>query len=145
VVADRHLRLPLTSTLVKTARTQPTWVITGVETVEHNASHATELREAGVVLHAVTDGALAPATILTTLAAAGITRVLVEAGAQLSTAFVAAGMVETLHWYRAPLLLGNTGKPSLAALHSTLKDAHRHAVIETRRLGVDTYERIELH
>jgi diaminohydroxyphosphoribosylaminopyrimidine deaminase/5-amino-6-(5-phosphoribosylamino)uracil reductase len=48
VVADRQLRLPLTSKLVRSANQFPTWVITSAEAVEHAASHATELREAGV-------------------------------------------------------------------------------------------------
>ncbi len=141
VVCDRHLRLPLRSHLVTSAQKHPTWLITSAEAVEHHASHATELREAGVVFLVVEDAQLAPITILHALASEGITRALIEAGPQLSTAFLAAGMVETLHCYRAPMLLGNAGKSPMDALQPTLA----HAVpSDTRMLGDDTYERYEL-
>jgi diaminohydroxyphosphoribosylaminopyrimidine deaminase / 5-amino-6-(5-phosphoribosylamino)uracil reductase len=60
--------------------------------------------------------AIMPATLLReasvqemvhTLAAKGITRLLVEAGQQLSSAFLKAGLVDELYWYRAPLVLGD--------------------------------------
>ncbi|MBX9727134.1 MAG: bifunctional diaminohydroxyphosphoribosylaminopyrimidine deaminase/5-amino-6-(5-phosphoribosylamino)uracil reductase RibD, partial [Rickettsiales bacterium] len=84
VVADRQLRLPLTSHLVKTANQQPTWVITSAEAVELAASHATELREAGVKFLVMEDATLPPRAILQVLAGEGITRLLIEAGPALS-------------------------------------------------------------
>ncbi|MES2984547.1 MAG: bifunctional diaminohydroxyphosphoribosylaminopyrimidine deaminase/5-amino-6-(5-phosphoribosylamino)uracil reductase RibD [Pseudomonadota bacterium] len=146
VVADRQLRLPLRSQLVRTAEQQPTWVVTGAEAVERAASHATELREAGVkflVLEetATADGAV-PA-LLTRLAAEGINRLLVEAGPTLSTAFLDAGVVETLYWYRAPMLLGNAGKSAIAALHSRLDNAARALPAQHTMLGPDVCERYE--
>ncbi len=141
VVADRQLRLPLKSKLVKTANQFPLWVITSAEAVEHAASHATELREAGVKFLVVEDATLAPRTILTTLAAEGITRAFIEAGPMLSAAFLASGLVETLHHYRAPLTLGNAGKSPIDALHTTLADATR---TDMRALGEDVYEQYEL-
>ena len=109
VVADRNLRLPLESTLVKTAREQPTWVLTTPAAIEAAASHATDLTAAGVVFLAVEDEQLAPLSMLHALANQGITRVLVEAGPVLSTHMLEARCVDTLYWYRAPMLLGNTG------------------------------------
>jgi diaminohydroxyphosphoribosylaminopyrimidine deaminase/5-amino-6-(5-phosphoribosylamino)uracil reductase len=145
IIADRRLRLPLTSKLVKSAEAQPVWVITSAEAIEQNASHATDLRERGVVLHIVEDTALAPATILTTLAEAGITRLLVEAGATLTTTFLAADAVDTLHWYRAPLLLGNAGTSAIAGLDTSLADAARFTHRESRALGTDRYDCYEIH
>lgn len=145
VVCDRNLRLPLTSKLVRTANQQPLWVITHAEAIEKAASHATELREAGVKFLVVEDATLAPQTILKTLAAEGITAALIEAGPALSTAFLAANAVETLHWYRAPILLGNAGKSAIDGLHSSLAEVARHKIVESRRLGDDHYEKIELH
>ena len=144
VVCDRQLRLPLQSKLVRTANQHPTWVITSAEAVELAASHATELREAGVKFLVVEDAALAPQTILKALAAEGVTRALIEAGSQLSTSFLAANAVQTLHWYRAPILLGNAGQPAISVLDTTLANVARHRVTESRTLGVDSYERIEL-
>ena len=139
IICTRSLRLPLTSKLVRGANTQPVWVVTPTSAVEQMASHATELREAGVVLHVVEDETLAPRTILKTLGAAGITRVLVEAGGALSTAFLASHDVETLHWYRAPMLLGNTGIPAIAALDCGLDRAPRLQLVTQATLGPDHY------
>lgn len=140
VVADRQLRLPLASKLVRTAHRQPVWVITSADAVELAASHATELREAGVKFLVVEDKELPPELILRTLAAEGITRLLIEAGAKLSGAFLDKNLVETLHCYTAPMTLGNAGKAPIPVLDSTLSGAPA----ETRTLGDDSYERYEL-
>ncbi len=145
IIADRRLRLPLTSKLVKSAEAQPVWVVTSAEAVEQAASHATDLRERGVVLHIVEDNTLAPATILHTLGQAGITRLLVEAGPTLTTAFLAADAVDTLHWYRAPLLLGNAGTSAIAGLDTSLADAARFTHRESRALSTDRYDCYEIH
>ncbi len=141
VVCDRHLRLPLKSKLVKTANQIPLWVITSTEAVELNASHATELREAGVKFLVVEDGTLAPHTILAALATESITRAFIESGPTLSAAFLASGLVETLHHYHAHLTLGNAGKSPIDGLNTTLAKATR---TDARALGDDTYERYEL-
>lgn len=144
IVADRQLQLPLTSKLVKTAEAQPVWVITSTAAIELGASHATDLRERGVNIIALEDSTLPPAAILTTLADAGITRLLVEAGATLSTAFLAANCVDTLHWYRAPILLGNTGKSAISSLDTLLKQAAHHQVAASLTLGDDRCDILEL-
>ncbi len=144
VVADRQLRLPLKSQLVRRAETHPVWVITGAEAIEQNASHATELRERGVTFLVLEEVVLPPARMLQALAAEGITRLLIEAGSQLSSAFLAENQVETLHWYRAPILLGNAGKSPISVLDSSLTPRRRPVCVETRPLGADRYECYEL-
>ena len=141
VVCDRQLRLPLKSKLVKTANQFPLWVITSAEAVELAASHATELREAGVKFLVVEDSSIAPTTILSALATEGITRAFIEAGPSLSASFLASGLVETLHRYCAPITLGNAGKSPMDGLESHLANAAR---TESRMLGDDIYERYEL-
>jgi len=140
VVVDRQLRLPLTSRLVRIAHQFPLWLITTLEAVEQNASHATELREAGVKFLVVEDVTLSPHTILTTVAARGITRAFIEAGPSLSTSFLASGLVVTLHHYRAPMALGNAGQSPMNALNTSIANAAR---TQTRTLGEDVYERYE--
>ena len=144
VIADRQLRLPLTSKLVRSANTQPVWLLTTATAVELAASHATDLREAGVVLHVVEDEILAPLTMLRTLAKAGVMRVLVEAGTALSTRFLADNCVDTLYWYRAPLLLGNAGKPAIGALDTALVHAARAVPAVGLPLGPDCCDRYEI-
>ena len=115
--------------------------ITSAEAVEQAASHATELREAGVKFLVVEDGTLAPRTLLTALASEGITRAFIEAGPTLSASFLASGLVETLHHYCAPITLGNAGKSPIDGLESHLAKATRTAA---RSFGDDSYACYEL-
>ena len=137
VVCDRTLRLPLHSQLVQTANSQATWVVTTPEGVEGAASHATDLREAGVKFLVIENDTLSPQAILKALAAEGITRALLEAGPGLTTAFLAAKAIETLYWYRAPILLGNTGAAAITALDTSLETAARATPTQTVLLGDD--------
>ncbi len=72
--------------------------------------------------------------------------VLVEGGAGAASAFLAAGRVDRLLVYRAPILIGG-GKPALGDIGLTdLADAHgRWRLSDSRLLGsdrLDVYERI---
>lgn len=140
VVADRTLRIPLDCQLVRSAEQQAVWVITSTEAIERAPSHATDLRERGVTLLAL-EGELTPRAMLRALGQEGITRLLVEAGPLLSTAFLEARLVDRLYWYRAPVLLGNAGQPAIAALHSQLKE---FSPSSTLRIGDDRCDLIEL-
>lgn len=59
------------------------------------------------------DGGLDLRVLLEELARRGCNEVLVEAGAQLSGAFVRAGLVDELWVYQAPKLLGSAARPLL--------------------------------
>lgn len=82
---------------------------------------------AGLDLHA----------LLAALHARGVRSVLLEGGATLAGAFVAAGLVDRVVGYLAPVLLG-AGPPALGdAGMSTIAQALRLTVRETARLGPD--------
>jgi diaminohydroxyphosphoribosylaminopyrimidine deaminase/5-amino-6-(5-phosphoribosylamino)uracil reductase len=142
VVLDTQLRIPLSSQLVSSARSYPTWVITTARGVEEAASHVTELREHGVkLLVADHEGRVPPRIALSLLAAEGITRVLVEAGPQLSAAFLDAHVVSTLYWYRGSMLLGGNAISALAA--RTVSESPRQTLTARLALGpdhLDVYE-----
>jgi diaminohydroxyphosphoribosylaminopyrimidine deaminase / 5-amino-6-(5-phosphoribosylamino)uracil reductase len=53
-----------------------------------------------------TDGRLAPAAILSALAACGMRRILIEGGADTVSRFLAAGCLDRLHLIVAPIILG---------------------------------------
>jgi diaminohydroxyphosphoribosylaminopyrimidine deaminase/5-amino-6-(5-phosphoribosylamino)uracil reductase len=139
VVADRHLRLPLTSQLVKTAAQQPVVVVTLAEAIEAQASHAIELREAGVTL--LVEEEMTPWNIARALSKLGVMRMLVEAGPTLSTAFLKAGAVDRLYRYVAPLTLGRAE----AALMAELEKTPRQKPAEWLHLGADFCEEVELN
>lgn len=144
VVCDRHVRLPLDSQLVRSAETQPVHLITTAEGVELAASHANDLRERGVTMVVLEDQSLYPQNILHALSEAGLTRVLIEAGPTLSTAFLAAACVDTLHWYRAPMLLGSGGMAAVGPLDVALEHAKRARRTVQIPLGDDSLEVYEM-
>lgn len=70
----------------------------------------------------------------------GVLYLYVEGGAQTAAAFLAADMVDELHLYRAPILIGD-GRHSLGALGlGSLAEAHgRWCLREHRQLGSDSF------
>ncbi len=70
----------------------------------------------------------------------GVQHLFVEGGAVTATAFLAAGLVDRLLLYRAPILVG--GRPALGDYGlARLADAHaRWNLTERRQLGSDTLE-----
>jgi len=75
--------------------------------------------------------------VLGRLAEREVRHVLVEGGPTLATAFLAAGAVDELHAYVAPVLLGG-GRRVVGGLGvATIADAHRFRTVEVRRVGDD--------
>jgi diaminohydroxyphosphoribosylaminopyrimidine deaminase / 5-amino-6-(5-phosphoribosylamino)uracil reductase len=82
------------------------------------------------------------AAMLQDLARRGINEILVEAGMRLNGSLLAAGLVDELLIYQAPILLGDAARgmfdlPELA----DLADAVRLDVIERRAVGLDNFLR----
>lgn len=108
VVADGHLRLRLLSRLVVTARETPTWVIARDDA---DATRAAALADLGVEVVRVPGGEAGVdlAAGLAALAGRGVTRLLVEGGAQLAAALLRADLVDRLAWFHAPAVMGGDG------------------------------------
>ncbi|TAD71531.1 MAG: bifunctional diaminohydroxyphosphoribosylaminopyrimidine deaminase/5-amino-6-(5-phosphoribosylamino)uracil reductase RibD [Sphingomonadales bacterium] len=70
----------------------------------------------------------------------GVLQLYVEGGAETAAAFLAADLVDELHLYTAPILIGD-GRRALAALGlANLADAHgRWRMSERRQLGSDSF------
>ena len=76
------------------------------------------------------------------LAKAGVTDLLVEGGGGLAAALLREGLVDELHWFVSPRLLGGDGKAALGALGlASLSRARRLAGWQVRRVGEDLYVR----
>ena len=104
IVLDRRLRLPLTSRLVQTAGDIPTWIVTA-----EVGPKAEELAARGIEVIAAED---VPAT----LAARGLTRVLIEGGGEVAGAYLKAALVDEIAWFRAARVIGGDGVPAVGAL-----------------------------
>jgi diaminohydroxyphosphoribosylaminopyrimidine deaminase/5-amino-6-(5-phosphoribosylamino)uracil reductase len=134
VVLDSALRLPPDARLL--GEPGRTLVLT-TATDAHRASALTEAH-AEVKALAAEGGRVALGAALDLLGAREVDELLVEAGATLSGALVAAGLVDELVVYLAPVLLGDAARgafalPPLAALEA----APRLEVVEVRAVGRD--------
>lgn len=144
VVLDSRQRLPLTSKLVREAERLPTVVIT----IENPNNRLTD---AGVTVIQVaqSEGRPEPKAVLEALqadyqrrledrlpgAGAGMTmKLMIEGGGQVAASFLSAGLVDQIEWFRAPIILGDEGRPAIGAF--VLKDLA--AAPRFRRLAVET-------
>jgi diaminohydroxyphosphoribosylaminopyrimidine deaminase/5-amino-6-(5-phosphoribosylamino)uracil reductase len=136
VVLDRRLRLPLDSDLVQTAGTVPVWLITSDL---HAEARLAPYRQAGVDVLPLT--ATDPSSILSALGGRGLTRLLIEGGAQVAAAFLQAKAVDRLIWMRAGGILGGDALAAIAALGlDNLADMQRFQLSSAQRLGADYLE-----
>ena len=138
VVVDSHLRTPLTSHLVRTAETSPTWFLVrdGADAARRDA-----LADLGVTVIDVagsnagidlTDG-------LRALAEAGITRLLVEGGGRIAASLLRADLVDRIAWFHAPSVMGGDGWPAAQAFGvGHLADMPRFVRRRVVALGPDT-------
>lgn len=142
VVVDRRLRLGAESRLARSAGSLPVWLFTTAT----EAPAATALGSAGVTLLPLAErepGAVLH-EVLAALADQGITRVLVEGGATLVTAFLREGLVDRLYQFEAPLLIGADGLPAVHSLAVRgLIEARRWQRVEERLLGADRLNVLE--
>ena len=77
---------------------------------------------------------------LSQLARSGLTEVLVEGGGQLAAALLRGGLVDELHWFVAPKLLGGDGLAALGPLAvAELADAWVLEEVAVRRVGDDVH------
>lgn len=121
VIADSHLRTPLTSRLVATAADAPVWFLIRPGT---DAARRTGFEAAGARIIEVPG---APAGVdlgatLRALGAAGLTRLMVEGGGQLAAALLRADLVDRLAWFHAPSIMGGDGWPAVQGFGITALD-----------------------
>jgi diaminohydroxyphosphoribosylaminopyrimidine deaminase / 5-amino-6-(5-phosphoribosylamino)uracil reductase len=109
VVLDSALRMPLDSKMVKTAQNDLL-----VFTVSHDERGINELRSRGVRVEVLPaeSGRVPLGKVLDVLGTEGILTLLTETGTRLNTAFLAAGMVDRIHLFVAPQIMGSDAVPA---------------------------------
>lgn len=113
VILDQTLRTPPSAQLVRTARRTPTWIF---HSAAAPAIKIRSLQRAGCILKKVTAGpsGLRPAAVLRALAADGASQVLVEGGGEVLGRWLDARVIDEIHCYVAPVLIG--GRAAVPAL-----------------------------
>lgn len=104
VVIDPHGRMPDTLTMLRDGE-QPVWAVT---------CHGARVAKGAIPLPLDCDGNdhITPSSIVSALAARGMTRILVEGGAETLARFINAKIIDELHLMVAPIVLGS-GKTGL--------------------------------
>jgi diaminohydroxyphosphoribosylaminopyrimidine deaminase/5-amino-6-(5-phosphoribosylamino)uracil reductase len=142
IVLDSHLRTPVTSKLVLTARDHQTIIFT-VAKIGGEA-----LAAQGVSIERVkADEAGRPdiAAVLQVLGRSGLTRLLVEGGPAVHASFLGRGLVDMIHIYRAPPLIGAGGLPAIVTANpAELSTAARLKLLERLAFGPDILESFAL-
>jgi diaminohydroxyphosphoribosylaminopyrimidine deaminase/5-amino-6-(5-phosphoribosylamino)uracil reductase len=137
VVADSHLRTPLTAMLAVTVATTPTWMLIRQDADRERRRAFADL---GVRLIEVAGAEMGidPVAALTALGTAGLTQVLVEGGAQLAASLLRADLVDRIAWFHAPAVMGGDAWPAVQAFGIQRLDAMpRFSRIAETPLGDD--------
>ena len=141
IVADPHLRLPLTSALARTAAAVRVLVLArdDADRVRMAAFEAL-----GIEVVTVSGDASQPLDLrhgLQELASRGITRLLCESGGRIAAALLRQDLADSLVFFRAGLVIGGEGRPAIAGTGTTaLADAPRFARISVAACGEDVLE-----
>lgn len=139
VLVDSRLRVPPTGRLFAD-HAEHTWVLSG-RGAPAARRRALERTGARVIAVAQRDGRADLRRALARLAREGLTQVLVEGGGELAAALLRGKLVDELHWFVAPRLLGGDGRASLGALELARLAATPHVDARVGRAGRDVYIR----
>ena len=141
IVVDTRLQLPLTANLVTTVADVPTWLLTvkGGDVAKKQA-----YRDCGVEIITIPPDRAGYPDIhvaMQALASKGITRLLVEGGADIAATFLRTCLVDRIAWFRAPSIMGGDGISAVAAYGlAQLDDILRFDTVSSERLGNDWLE-----
>lgn len=113
VILDSALRMPLDSKLVKTADSDVL-----VFTVSNDEKRIGELRQRGVRVEVLPaeSGRVPLEAVLDKLGSEGILTLLTETGTRLNTALLAAGLVDRIHLFVSPQIMGSDAVPAFKGL-----------------------------
>lgn len=142
VVLDSSLRLPAGHDLVTRGWQHNTLILTRPG---HPERRRQDYHAQGVEVMALEevgeDGRPRPRAVLMELARRGITRLMVEGGAGAAAAFLQAGLVDRLQWFRAGKVIGADGRAAIESLGlSRLTEAPDFDLKRVERLGGDLLE-----
>ena len=138
VVFDSTARLSPSSKLAQSARRVPVWLVCS------RPGNTEALRSLGVEIIQVdagTDGRIDVAAAASELGRRQLSRVLIEGGGQVASAFLKASLVDRVSLYRAGKMLGDDSRTAVGALGLQKVDfAPRFALAAQRVVGTDTLE-----
>ncbi|MGB3625657.1 MAG: RibD family protein [Henriciella sp.] len=112
IVADSRLRTPDASRLV--GSTSAGRVILAHAQTPQEAAYGNPAVETWAV--GGQTGQVSPQELVRRARAEGLDRIFLEGGGKLAASFFSEGLVDRIYWFRAPIIIGGDGLPSIAAL-----------------------------
>jgi diaminohydroxyphosphoribosylaminopyrimidine deaminase/5-amino-6-(5-phosphoribosylamino)uracil reductase len=130
VVLDSALRMPLDSKMVKDVQNDLV-----LFTVSKDEARMNELRRRGVRLEVLPAeaGRVPLGKVLDKLGEEGILTVLTETGTRLNTALLAGGLVDRVHLFVSPQIMGSDAVPAFKGMPNAI----RMGEVEVERYGND--------
>jgi diaminohydroxyphosphoribosylaminopyrimidine deaminase/5-amino-6-(5-phosphoribosylamino)uracil reductase len=130
IVLDSALRMPLDSKMVATAQNDVV-----IYTVSTDEQRANQLRERGVRVEVLPAeaGRVPLGKVLDQLGQEGMLSLLTETGTRLNTALLSAGLVDRVHLFVAPQIMGSDAVPAFRGMANFV----RMADVEVERYGND--------
>jgi len=134
VIVDANFRTPADARMLATAERVPVTIFGGTGSTPPRYPKGVEVRR----MPTGTDGRLSLVVVLESLAAEGVTRVLVEGGPTIAGAFLAADLVDEVVIGHGTEALGSKGrKPAGDHGLELLEQAERWQTVDERMIGVD--------
>jgi diaminohydroxyphosphoribosylaminopyrimidine deaminase/5-amino-6-(5-phosphoribosylamino)uracil reductase len=130
VILDSALRMPLDSKMINCADGDLV-----IFTVSQDEARIGELRQRGARVEVLPAevGRVPLGKVLDMLGAEGILTVLTETGTRLNTALLAGGLVDRVHLFVAPQIMGSDAVPAFRGMTQAI----RMAEVEVERYGND--------
>jgi len=139
VLVDSQLRVAPSAKLYSQDADR-TWVLCG-ESAAASRRRALERTDARLLTVATRDGHIDLKPALARLAREGLTQLLVEGGGELAAALLRRKLVDELHWFVAPRVLGGEGRASIGALGLAKLVGSPEVEARVGRAGRDVYIR----
>ncbi|MEN5144811.1 RibD family protein [Brevundimonas diminuta] len=137
-------RNPLRVVLDSRLRTPETAKVASGNTLILTTAAPHPIGQAEVLAVVASDGRPAIPAVLDVLSDRGVGSVLIEGGGRVAAAFILAGAVDAIEWFRAPILLGGEGRPCIASLAlAKLADAPKFRRLGVEPVGDDLWERYQ--
>jgi diaminohydroxyphosphoribosylaminopyrimidine deaminase/5-amino-6-(5-phosphoribosylamino)uracil reductase len=127
IILDSALRMPLDCRLVSTTQKDVL-----IFTVSHDEARIRDLESRGVRVEVLPAdaGRVSLENVLSKLGEEGVLTLLTETGTRLNTAFLAAGLVDRLHLFISPQIMGSDAVPAFKGLpnfvHMTSVEVERY-------------------
>ena len=130
IVLDSALRMPLDSKLVSTVQND-----VAVFTVSKDEARIAELRSRGIRVEVLPAeaGRVPLGKVLDKLGADGTLTLLTETGTRLNTALLAGGLVDRVHFFISPQIMGSDAVPAFKGMPQSIQMAE----VEVERYGND--------